>query len=653
MKVYILFFIYILFVFVQAKPNDNPELLFKPDLNYDLGVSNCDSVLDVYSKLFHVHHLPSLKLVLSTRILNGLVVLDKDSANAFFNTLKNSSKESVFFKNVQMPDYKVLTKDYLHDNTTLALNTWKYTWNEFLSFDQFCSFILPYRSYKSVYFTGDRKWIYEIFKDTLDMIESLPIPDDDKTVKVIESVNRWYNNFPKLDSVRNSINIPYLGLYNIYTYARGNNCSYQVDFLVSVLRALGVPVSIEFGPKTMQAPNHYWLFVPLPSGELLPFNPFETPHNTTFGTHPEAYLQVYRITNVLQPQNIFNYIKLDEIIPTQFADPTICEVSEVYRPTGIARVYIKNPEKHSLVYLFKFNQGGGEMKAITWELAPEDFGYVYFKKLRTNFFYFPGFYSNWGFESAGEPFWLRKDGLLKPYALDTSNCISVKLHRKERAPQGFVRSTKAMNGDQIWASNDPEFNKQQLILEITDSLGIHLNSFQIKSSGKYRYYKYLPKNGDLNLATLQLLSNSKTEYLPQPYYIGCKEDIDTLTRIRYKIYLTPIKGVPYHSSINKILDDDPLTYSTSKIALLDAGEQVKVSEIRIYPRSAVNIIERGDVYELFYYNRGWISLGVQRASYNFLEYNNVPKGALLWLRDLTKGKEESLFEYIDGAQIFR
>ena len=36
----------------------------------------------------------------------------------------------------------------------------------------------------------------------------------------------------------------------------------------------------------------------------------------------------------------------------------------------------------------------------------------------------------------------------------------------------------------------------------------------------------------------------------------------------------------------------------------------------------------------------------------YLEYDNVPDNALLLLRNLTKGKEERIFTYEDGKQVW-
>ena len=57
-----------------------------------------------------------------------------------------------------------------------------------------------------------------------------------------------------------------------------------------------------------------------------------------------------------------------------------------------------------------------------------------------------------------------------------------------------------------------------------------------------------------------------------------------------------------------------------------------------------------ELYELFYWDREWKSLGRQVGSrqLQYLEYDNVPDNALLLFRNLTKGKEEWIFTYEDG-----
>ena len=79
-----------------------------------------------------------------------------------------------------------------------------------------------------------------------------------------------------------------------------------------------------------------------------------------------------------------------------------------------------------------------------------------------------------------------------------------------------------------------------------------------------------------------------------------------------------------------------------------------MSCILLMLRNDDNFIHLGDLYELFYHagSKGWISLGKQTADSLELHYDGVPEGALLWLRNHTRGKEERCFYMRDGKQIF-
>lgn len=630
------------------------ELLqFKPNLNCNIMINKCDSFMQQLSDVVIIEHLPTIFTVKCSKEITNIYLKSPDSLNGYFNTILNAAGKNKFTQLIYKPAKYVLTDDYISQNTNLALNVWGYPWNSFLTVDQFCEYVLPYRSYRSVYFTGDREWIFTLFKDTLEAISTLQIDDDLKTERVIASVNNWFKSVPKIDTAIAGFNLPHLGIHNLFTFARGSNCSYHVDFMAAALRALGVPVCIEYGPKTMQSPNHFWLYVPLPSGRKLPFNAFDLPSKTAFGDVPGAYIKYFRITNKVQDKNIFTYMKREDVIPSQFLDPTIIDVSNTYRASFDVKVNIENKINSGIVYLYKFNQG--LMKELMWAPAPNEKGYVDFRNLRANFFYFPGLFNQQGYIPAGNVFWLREDGLVKEYTIDTLIKERVVLKRKERARQGFLMGAKQMRGDKIWGSNDSTFKNKTLLLEITDSLGLHLNHFSVSDKKEFKFIKYESKNRNLNLAEFELLTtNTKVaDSNTLPYYIG-----DTLSTDTNKIVFKKLSCDVLHLSKfykNKYISDgDPLTFSDEAELVLKLNDIERINAIRIYPRSAVNIVERGDIYELkYYYENQWISLGVQRATFNFLLYENVPKGAILWLRNLTKGKEESLFEYINGVQVFR
>lgn len=79
-----------------------------------------------------------------------------------------------------------------------------------------------------------------------------------------------------------------------------------------------------------------------------------------------------------------------------------------------------------------------------------------------------------------------------------------------------------------------------------------------------------------------------------------------------------------------------------------------IARIVYLPRNDGNCIADNQQYELFYWDNKWISLGKQMGSNETyrLTYNNVPTNTLLLLRNLTKGKEERIFTYEKGEQVW-
>lgn len=113
------------------------------------------------------------------------------------------------------------------------------------------------------------------------------------------------------------------------------------------------------------------------------------------------------------------------------------------------------------------------------------------------------------------------------------------------------------------------------------------------------------------------------------------------------------------STKDKAFDGDLLTVFDAPVSSgawvgMDFGSPVKINNIVFTGRGDGNSIEIGDLYELYYWDkyRGWKSLGKQSAKDVFLSFDNVPRNALFLLRDLSKGKEQRIFTYEDGEQVW-
>lgn len=107
-----------------------------------------------------------------------------------------------------------------------------------------------------------------------------------------------------------------------------------------------------------------------------------------------------------------------------------------------------------------------------------------------------------------------------------------------------------------------------------------------------------------------------------------------------------------------MFDGDPLTFFHSNDTLswggLELDKPTTISKIRFIIRNDDNGIRKGHEYELFCMDKGeWKSLGKQIATKDDkLLYKQIPEGALYWLRDYTKGKEERIFEIKENTIIW-
>lgn len=113
------------------------------------------------------------------------------------------------------------------------------------------------------------------------------------------------------------------------------------------------------------------------------------------------------------------------------------------------------------------------------------------------------------------------------------------------------------------------------------------------------------------------------------------------------------KGEKLEKMNNIIFNNYHINTSHWNVSMIDLGEETEISKINLIAVNDDNYIVPNEVYELFYMDRdGWVSMGVKMATKDIIEFDDVPSGALYWLGNLTKGKEERIFTYEKGNQIW-
>ena len=203
----------------------------------------------------------------------------------------------------------------------------------------------------------------------------------------------------------------------------------------------------------------------------------------------------------------------------------------------------------------------------------------------------------------------------------------------------YTKDSLIFNNATIEGSNSIDFaTSERLMLIDTPTVAYNKEYFHTKNS--YRFVKFKARaDVPLELAELHFFSSEK-ELTPKKIISGAS------------FYDVP------EMNIENCFDNDPLTYFLSKAngdaITFDFGEKINVNSVLYVPRNDDNFIRLNDVYELYYFSpekKEWESLGKQKATTSFLEYN-IPEGVLLFLKNHTRGVEEQIFFMKDHKQVF-
>ncbi len=298
-------------------------------------------------------------------------------------------------------DLKQITADYLINNVDLAFKVWhERPWGKYISFATFCEEILPYR-------VGEESlenWREEALSHFAELDSVLNNPEM-TAVEACRIVNQTLLNF-QYDE-----NYSSLGFSELMATARGS-CVEMASIAVFSMRALGIPVALEFYPFGINRHRgHTWNSVSDSSGKHIAFMGTEAEPGKF--ALPDEPVKVYRTTYNLKYaiQTDKNHIPIllkggfgARDITNQYFD--VCNVD----------VEIKYPLASSPDYVFLACRDSEQWKPVAWAVNSEHS--VRFSSLRKNRFYLP-FYSVDGVQTpAGSAFWLDESGTTAEIPLD-------------------------------------------------------------------------------------------------------------------------------------------------------------------------------------------------------------------------------------------
>ena len=492
-------------------------------------------------------------------------------------------------------DVQVIKSDYLIRNIDQAFEVWRgQPWGRNVAFADFLEFILPYRVGTETL----ADWRQEVYDRYNPMLDSIRASADSTDVLAVAQT--------LMDSL--SVGAVYFtGLFpsgitvgpDLVVW-RSGNCRELTDLVTYVFRALGLPG----GSDT------YWD----PKGKV--------------------YRETFSLNRTMR--DACGCDTAD--VPPVFREPLMQDVTAAY--TGRINRFLRIPadslalvpREGETVYLCLSTRG-------TW--VPVGYGRfegdtVRVDNVQGDVVFRLVVCRRGRMVSLGVPFLLEKyTGAVRFFRAGEERQEAVLLQKFKEDFQAH------MVGGVFEASDHPDFRRPDTLFAIKERPPRLRNVVCLPDKGKaYRYVRYYgPRTRHCNVSELAFYASAA----------------DTAA-LRGRIVSPP--GVAEGRIVNQfgnVFDGDPYTSMDYREPSggwvgMDFGRPVHIGKLVYMPRNRDNFIRTGDRYELFYATAtGWESLGEQTAESDSLVYK-VPRGALLYLRDHTRGSDDRIFEMVDGRQ---
>lgn len=531
-------------------------------------------------------------------------------------------------------DAKTLKAEYLIDNIESAFKAWEASqWKAAMSEDLFLNYILPYRLIdEPLSVTGWRDSLYHRYHHIIDTISDIK--------RAYHAVYRFVSTEVR---VRHLGDMPYLIRSLDVGRIRRGRCQQQCVYIASVMRALGIPAVVDgiscwanYGTT-----GHSWVALVLEDGTYTVgvgdsvarrYNPINSssfslkykvepdyPVRLDFvKTAPKIWRPMYAMT-----VSSYEDALAEDAVRQMFSHHYSADVSAEYGLTGEYTVSV--PFSVDCAYFCVFSTGD-DWKPVAY--AQRDMlGRCRFKDIADSVAYLPVAYKDGRLMPLAPPFFLSDDGI-KHFTPDTRRTCTAVLTRKYPFAKSILRAWAETAGASVVASGSSNFAHADTLFSIT-RMPVFRNVAYADTARRYRYVKYASHPRRRGSITELCVYSDGARLTGEPFAAGAE-------------------------SVEACFDGDTFTDMTDLqpgyAVGLDLGRPLRIDSVAFYLRNDGNYITLGDDYELFYYDKGWISLGRQEAKAESLIFGNVPSGALLLLRNHSRGKEERIFTYENGMQ---
>lgn len=497
-------------------------------------------------------------------------------------------------------------------------------WGSSVKWDDFIKYVIPYRI-KDERLSSWRDSILYMYAPVIDSLRRVKCDSPLLVAKAI--LNKW--NSQEFKWTSKLPNGPAIGLANVTDKA--GTCLEFAHGVVYLMRAIGIPAGVDMVPaRGENNSSHFWPFIKDSDGKTYVTcteNPTWVPSDIFDIQAPKIYRLEFSADS-----SFLKRIPHDVDYPIYLTPPCVSDVTAEYKPFDCHTIKIS---KRTHTRYPEYLAISSNDKWTPVDLSITD-TLTLFKNVCGGVVACVGIWDGHSFLPSGSPFEIE---------LNTGNIREISgsdimqeviLYSKFPIDKRNGDLAYRVVGGRIEGSEFEDFRNATSILTITEIPKRRINTIYLSNpKHAFRYYRYIgPPDGYCNIAEVSLFSHPN----------------DTLP-MRGRVFGTPGSWDNDTShTFEKVFDgnlDTSFDYmkATGGWSAIDLGYPVTIEKIIYVPRNRDNYIRKGDTYELFWFgNARWNSLGKQKAKSDSLIYI-TPAGALLYLRNHSRGKDERIFEY--------
>ena len=557
-----------------------------------------------------------------------------------------------------LSDLQHISADFLIRHINYCFHIWQqYPWCKDIDFDTFCKYILPYTT-NNCYWEQAADFFEQKYATLRDSVCHKSYKEIGKIIA--EDIDKTFVQNWVLFSQKHKGLLP--TTFENLAKAQIGTCLEANIYKIAALRANGIPAALNTFPNWGNANSpHFWTEIIgdehieklydntqrpyISDSDILVDNIFwkNTYSPTVKDTLPHVSIQycrtipkVYRINYEIQ-QNCLA-LRAKEEIPDFFRNPGIEDITDKYIVCKDIEVPLwDNKHKKEYVYLCCYDDNN--WIPVCWSIPRKK--QALFTKVGVNVLYLPAYYENGAIIPAGNAFILKENGELK--------CFSEEADKKEISATFYSKTPYRLHtalqaagtvGTRFSVCNKKDLSDNLNVYTI-EKLPFYEDSFKIPTNKKYRY----------------LVCDFQNTPAFQDAYSIAEIKIFGKNRQQLEGKLTGTKGISDNKLENAMDGDRVSFYQPDKsekrqYIVFDLSQPREIEKVEFYPRSDDNRIVTGELYELFYWDKKWISLGRQYGKENRLAFHNIPQNALFRIHNHTRGKEHRPFTYEEGKQVW-